>query len=158
MNARCRSKQGGCSCIVTVQPIGVAALPLLLPGSDVRVPFGVDERIRINVRDERAQSGRRGILNKQSAQRTSPALRDHELSRHGAAHRGHRSRAGSAGVRHQNRGARGATAPTVRNLDGKEGVYLWKLPGTPKKTESIHHYYSVRYPSDRALSPAETGG
>ena len=24
----------------------------------------------------------------------------------------------------------GATAPTVRNLDGKEGVYLWKPPGT----------------------------
>jgi hypothetical protein len=52
----------------------------------------------------------------------------------------------------------GATAPTVRDLDGKEGVYLWKLPGTPKKTESIRHYYSVRYPSDRMLSPAEAGG
>ena len=52
----------------------------------------------------------------------------------------------------------GATEPTVRNLDGKEGVYLWKLPGTPKKTESIRHYYSVRYPSDRMLSPAEAGG
>jgi hypothetical protein len=37
-------------------------------------------------------------------------------------------------------------------------VYLWKLPGTPKKTESIRHYYSVRYPSDRMLSPAEAGG
>jgi hypothetical protein len=37
-------------------------------------------------------------------------------------------------------------------------VLLWKLPGTPKKTESIHHYYSVRYPSDRALSPDESGG
>jgi hypothetical protein len=52
----------------------------------------------------------------------------------------------------------GATAPTVRNLDGKEGVYQWKPPGTPKKTESIRHYYSVLYPSDRMLYPAEAGG
>lgn len=27
-----------------------------------------------------------------------------------------------------------------------------------EKTESIRHYYSVRYPSDRVLAPTETGG
>lgn len=138
--------------------IGMAALPLLLPGSDVRVPFGVDERIRINVRDERAQSGRRGMLNKQ-------ALNEHRrryeiTSYHGTAlpieviDRIPVPQESDIKVEV----LEGATAPTVRNLDGKEGVYLWKLPGTPKKTESIRHYYSVRYPSDRVLSPAEAGG
>jgi uncharacterized protein (TIGR02231 family) len=132
--------------------IGMAALPLLLPGSDVRVPFGEDERIRINVRDERAESGRRGMLNKQNL---SEHRRRYEItSYHGTA----------VPIEVVDRVPvpmesdikvevlEGATAPTVRNLDGKEGVYLWKLPGTPKKTESIRHYYSVRYPSDRMLS------
>jgi uncharacterized protein (TIGR02231 family) len=138
--------------------IGMAALPLLLPGSDVRVPFGVDERIRINVRDERAQSGRRGMLNKQTL---SEHRRRYEItSYHGTAlpieviDRVPVPQESDIKVEV----LEGATAPTVRNLDGKEGVYLWKLPGTPKKTESIRHYYSVRYPSDRMLSPAEAGG
>jgi uncharacterized protein (TIGR02231 family) len=138
--------------------IGMAALPLLLPGSDVRVPFGVDERIRINVRDERAQSGRRGMLNKQTL---SEHRRRYEItSYHGTAlpieivDRVPVPRESDIKVEV----LEGATAPTVRNLDGKEGVYLWKLPGTPKKTESIRHYYSVRYPSERTLSPAEAGG
>ena len=138
--------------------IGMAALPSLLPGSDVRVPFGVDERIRINVRDERAQSGRRGMLNRQTL---SEHRRRYEItSYHGTAlpievvDRVPVSQESDIKVEV----LEGATAPTVRNLDGKEGVYLWKLPGTPKKTESIRHYYSVRYPSDRMLSPAEAGG
>lgn len=138
--------------------IGTAALPMLLPGSDVRVPFGVDERIRINVRDERAQSGRRGMMNKQIL---SEHRRRYEITSYHAT---------ALPIEVVDRVPvpqesdikvevlEGATAPTVRDLDGKEGVYLWKLPGTPKKTESIRHYYSVRYPSDRALSPAEAGG
>jgi uncharacterized protein (TIGR02231 family) len=138
--------------------IGMAALPLLLPGSDVRVPFGVDERIRINVRDERAQSGRRGMLNRQTL---SEHRRRYEItSYHGTAlpievvDRVPVPQESDIKVEV----LEGATAPTVRNLDGKEGVYLWKLPGTPKKTESIRHYYSVRYPSDRMLSPTGAGG
>jgi uncharacterized protein (TIGR02231 family) len=138
--------------------IGMAALPLLLPGSDVRVPFGVDERIRINVRDERAQSGQRGLLNRQIL---SEHRRRYEITSYHAT---------ALPIEVVDRVPvpqesdikvdvlEGATAPTVRNLDGKEGVYLWKLPGTPRKTESIRHFYSVRYPSDRVLSPAEAGG
>lgn len=33
---------------------------------------------------------------------------------------------------------------------------LWKLAGTPRKTESIHHYYSVRYPRDFELDKSES--
>ncbi len=138
--------------------IGMASLPLLLPGSDVRVPFGVDERIRINVRDERAESGRRGVLNKQIL---SEHRRRYEItSYHGTAlpievvDRVPVPKESDIKVEVLD----GATAPTLRDLDGKEGVYLWKLPGTPRKTESIRHYYSVRYPSDRMLSPQEAGG
>ncbi|HUL82374.1 MAG TPA: mucoidy inhibitor MuiA family protein, partial [Gammaproteobacteria bacterium] len=46
--------------------VGDAALPLLLPGAEVRVPFGIDERIRIVVREERAESGARGVAGRQA--------------------------------------------------------------------------------------------
>ena len=46
--------------------VGAAALPLLLPGAEARVPFGVDERIRIAVRDERTESGTRGLADRQA--------------------------------------------------------------------------------------------
>jgi uncharacterized protein (TIGR02231 family) len=127
--------------------IGMAALPLLLPGSDVRVPFGVDERIRINVRDERAQSGQRGLLNRQIL---SEHRRRYEITSYHAT---------ALPIEVVDRVPvpqesdikvdvlEGATAPTVRTL-----------AGTPRKTESIRHFYSVRYPSDRVLSPAEAGG
>jgi hypothetical protein len=52
---------------------------------------------------------------------------------------------------------KGATPPDVQDLDGKAGVYLWKLAGTPRKTETIRHYYSVRYPADKQLAPTEQG-
>lgn len=135
--------------------VGDAALPMLLPGADVRVPFGIDERIRIMVRDERTESGTRGVAGRQ-------ALNEHRrryevTSYHAAAvpieviDRVPVPKDSDIDVEVLD----GATPPTVRDLDGKEGVYLWRLDGTPGKTETIRHYYSVRYPSDRSLVATE---
>ncbi len=52
----------------------------------------------------------------------------------------------------------GATPPTTKDFDGKAGVYLWRLAGTPKKTETIRHLYSVRYPGDKTLALSDSGG
>ena len=52
---------------------------------------------------------------------------------------------------------KGATSPDVQDLDGKAGVYLWRLAGTPRKTETIRHYNSVRYPADQQLATTERG-
>jgi uncharacterized protein (TIGR02231 family) len=131
--------------------VGAANLPLLLPGSDVRVPFGVDERIRIVVRDEKAESGRRGVLGRQLL---SEHRRRYEItSYHAAAFPIEvidrvpvpKESAIKVDV------LEGATPPTTKDLDGKAGVYLWRFPGTPKKTETVRHLYAVRYPSDKQL-------
>jgi uncharacterized protein (TIGR02231 family) len=135
--------------------IGAAALPLLLPGSDVRMPFGVDERIRIVVRDERTESGTRGVANRQAL---DEQRRRYEITSYHAAalpieivDRVPVPTESGIDVKVLD----GATPPTQRDLDGKEGVYLWRLDGTPRKTETIRHYYSVRYPSDRMLAATE---
>jgi uncharacterized protein (TIGR02231 family) len=137
--------------------IGAAALPLLLPGSDVRVPFGVDERIRIVVRNERAESGARGLANRQAL---DEQRRRYEITSYHAAavpieviDRVPVPMDSGIEVKVLD----GATPPTQRDLDGKEGVYLWRFDGTPRQTETIRHYYSVRYPSDRMLAATEGG-
>jgi uncharacterized protein (TIGR02231 family) len=135
--------------------VGAAALPLLLPGAEVRVPFGVDERIRIVVRNERTESGERGVASRQVL---DEQRRRYEITSYHAA---------ALPIEIVDRvpvpmdsGIEvevldGATPPTQRDLDGKEGVYLWRFAGTPMKTETIRHYYSVRYPSDRLLASTE---
>jgi len=46
---------------------------------------------------------------------------------------------------------KGATDATVREVDGKPGVLLWRLEAQPQKTVSVRHYYSVQYPAGRQL-------
>jgi uncharacterized protein (TIGR02231 family) len=137
--------------------VGAANLPLLLPGSDVRVPFGVDERIRIVVRDEQAESGRRGVLGRQVQ---SEHRRRYEITSYHATalpieviDRVPVTK--DSGIKVEV--LEGATPPTTKDFDGKAGVFLWRLPGTPKKTETIRHLYSVRYPGDKTISLSDSG-
>ena len=137
--------------------VGAASLPLLLPGSDVRVPFGVDERVRIVVRDEQAESGRRGVLGRQVQ---SEHRRRYEITSYHATalpieviDRVPVTK--DSGIKVEV--LEGATPPTTKDFDGKAGVFLWRLPGTPKKTETIRHLYSVRYPGDKVLSLSDSG-
>jgi uncharacterized protein (TIGR02231 family) len=136
--------------------VGAASLPLLLPGADVRLPFGVDERIRIVVREEKAESGQRGLLNRQ---RLEEHRRRYEItSYHAAAFPieviDRVPVPKDSGIKVEV--LDGATAPTTRDFEGKAGVYCWRLAGTPKKTETIRHLYAVRYPADRMLARSES--
>jgi uncharacterized protein (TIGR02231 family) len=137
--------------------VGTANLPLLLPGSDVRIPFGVDERIRIVVRDEKAESGRRGVLGRQAL---SEHRRRYEITSYHATALpieviDRIPVPKDSGIKVEV--LEGATPPTTKDFDGKAGVFLWRLPGTPKKTETIRHLYSVRYPGDKVLSLSDSG-
>ena len=135
--------------------VGAAALPLLLPGSDVRVPFGVDERVRIVVRDEHTESGARGLANRLVL---DEQRRRYEITSYHAVALpieiiDRLPVAVESGIEVEV--LDGATPPTQRDLDGKTGVYLWRFDGMPMQTETIRHYYSVRYPSDQRLAATE---
>ncbi len=136
--------------------IGFAKVPIILPGADVRMPFGIDERIRIVVRDEREQSGKRGVITKQQLEERK--RRFEVTSYHANAlpieliDRVPVAKQNDIRVEVLD----GATPPTTKNLDGQEGVYLWRLPGTPRQTETIRHYYSVRFPRGHELVPSES--
>ena len=135
--------------------VGEADTPAFLPGADVRMPFGVDERIRATIRDEATQSGQKGLLSRQSVKETRrriditnyhpTAIAVEVLDRIPV------SKNEDIHVEI----LKGATDPTIKDLEGKAGVWLWKLEPAPQQTVTIHQAYAVQYPAGRLLQ--ETG-
>jgi uncharacterized protein (TIGR02231 family) len=135
--------------------VGLGSLPLVLPGAAVRIPFGQDDRIRIVVHDEREDSGNTAITKERVEQHKrrfeitsfhANALPIEVIDRIPVASEGD--------IKVEV--LKGATPPTSRDFDGHPGVYLWRLTGEPRKTETVRHYYSVRFPRNRQLQQTES--
>ena len=131
--------------------VGEADAKVFLPGADVRMPFGADQRVRVAVHDEAAQSAQRGLISKQTIKETR---RRYDITNYHASpivveviDRIPVSRHADVKVEI----LKGATEPTTKDLDGKAGVMLWKFESAPQKTVAIRQYYSVQYPKDRRL-------
>jgi uncharacterized protein (TIGR02231 family) len=135
--------------------VGMGALPMVLPGSDVRIPFGQDQRIRIVVHDESEESGNVGVINRD--QLNQRKRRFEITSFHSVAlpieviDRVPVARDGDIKVEP----LKGATPPTSVDVNGHAGVYLWRLAGEPRKTDIIRHYYAVKFPRNKALASTE---
>jgi len=135
--------------------VGEAETQAFLPGAEVRMPFGADERIRVAVRNEQAQSGQRGVISKQTVKETRQRF---EVTSY---HPGpipveiiDRIPVSKNADIHVEV-LKGATEATVKDFEGKPGLLLWKLDAPPQKAVSIRHYYSVQYPSGRELEQSE---
>ena len=135
--------------------VGEAETNVFLPGAEVRMPFGADERIRVAVHDEQAQSAQRGVISRQVLKETR---RRYDITNYHPA---------AVAVEVIDRVPvskhvdvhveilKGATEPTGKDVDGKAGVLMWKFNAEPQKPVSIRHYYSVQYPKDRRLEETE---
>jgi uncharacterized protein (TIGR02231 family) len=135
--------------------VGAADIQAFLPGAEVRMPFGGDERIRVAVRDEQAQSGQRGLISKQAIKETRQ--RFDITSYHPTPitveviDRIPVSKNADIHVEI----LKGATDATAKDFEGKPGVLLWRIDAQPQKTASIRHYYSIQYPTGRQLEQSE---
>jgi uncharacterized protein (TIGR02231 family) len=135
--------------------VGTANTAGLLPGADVRLPFGADDRIRIESHDEPAQSGERGIL---GGQMVEEHRRNFDVtSFHGGpmvlelVDRIPVSRNSVIKVE----SLKDATPTTTRDLDGKAGVLLWKLNLLPHEQTTVKQHYSVGYPKGQRVEQTE---
>lgn len=135
--------------------VGLANIEALLPGADVRLPFGGDERIQVQVRDEAKQSGEKGVVSKA---RIEEHRQRFDITNY------HANPITIEVVDRvpvsENKDVRvevlkGATPATQKELDGRAGVMLWKVETQPRETATVRHYYAVRYPADRELSRRE---
>jgi uncharacterized protein DUF4139 len=48
-----------------------------------------------------------------------------------------------------------ATPATTRDLDGKNGILLWKLKLTPRERATVKQHYSVGYPKGQRIEQTE---
>jgi len=135
--------------------VGEAETDAFLPGADVRMPFGVDERIRVTVHDEATQSGQKGLLSRQTVKEMRQRLditNYHPMvipvevldripvSKNADVH---------VDI------LKGATDPSVKDLDGKPGVWLWKLAPGPQQTVTIHEAYAIQFPAEKQMQETE---
>ena len=135
--------------------VGEADTKSFLPGAEVRMPFGADQRVRVAVHDEAAQSAQRGVISKQTIRETR---RRYDITNYHPApiavevvDRVPVSKHSDVKVEI----LKGATEPTTKDLDGKAGVMLWKFVAAPQKAVSIRQYYSIQYPRDRTLATSD---
>jgi uncharacterized protein (TIGR02231 family) len=138
--------------------VGKASTPTFQPGAPVRLGFGIDDRIRVEVLRDREASGERGVIGRKNVEQhrerfqvTSfhPAVIPLEI-----VDRWPVARDSSIDVKVD----RDATPPTARDLDGRTGVIAWRLQLEPRKAVTVKHYYTVEYPKDREVEYASGGG
>jgi uncharacterized protein (TIGR02231 family) len=138
--------------------VGDAATPAFLPGADVRMPFGADERVRVTIRDEATQSGQKGLLNRQNVKETRQRIDITNYHPTAIAVEVLDRVPVSKNEDVHVETLKGATEPTVKDFEGKAGVWLWKLEPSPQQTATIHQAYSVQYPAGRQLQETSDSG
>ncbi len=120
--------------------------------------FGVDERLRVTIRDEATQSGPKGLLNRQTVKETRqridianyhPAVIAVEVL-------GRIPISRNEGIHVET--LKGATDPSVKDFEDKAGVWLWKLEPPPQQTVTIHQAYAVQFPAGRQLQETTDSG
>ncbi|MEX1033637.1 MAG: mucoidy inhibitor MuiA family protein [Cellvibrionaceae bacterium] len=131
--------------------VGSRFLDSLLPGAEVRFPFGIDDRIKVEVRQEQEESGEGGLLRRKEEQQHR--VRYEVTSYHESpttveiVGRIPVARDKSISVEIPS----GATPASTTDLDGKSGVLLWSAEISPGKTNSIQHYYDLSFPRDKRI-------
>ena len=138
--------------------IGKASGESLMPGAQVRLPFGIDERIRVDVRQEPEHSGKTGVFARQNIR--DERLRFEVTNYHSFPIKvellDRRPVPLSKDVHVEV--DRGGTTPTQSDYEQKPGLMLWAFDAEPRKMATVLHSFSVRYPNDKALAGFEVDG
>jgi uncharacterized protein (TIGR02231 family) len=131
--------------------VGDTAVQTLLPGKDVRLPLGTDDRIRLVSRDEPGKSGERGVIGKKQVQELR---RRFEVTSFHAepvsveiVDRMPVPRDGDIKVTIP----KTATKATQNDVDGKSGLLLWRFNAAPRVPVVILHQLQTEWPADREL-------
>lgn len=138
--------------------VGEADTPAFLPGAQVRMPFGVDERLHVSIRDEATQSGEKGLLGRQTSKETRQRI---DITNHHpvvmaveVVDRIPVSKNEDVHIQI----LKGATDPSIKDLDGNAGVWLWKLALQPQQTVTVHQAYAIEFPTGRQLQETSERG
>lgn len=131
--------------------VGTGAIPMLRPGEDVKLSFGVDDKVRVDYRLETGQRSSEGLINKHLRLERRYLI---EVANHHA-------RAMEIAVLDQLPVARdeaievallrGSTQPSESDVETRKGVLAWRHGYEPGETRTIRFGYAVTYPDGQAV-------
>ena len=131
--------------------VGTSAIPMLRPGEEVTLSFGVDDKVRVDYRLETGQRSSEGLITKHLRLERRYLI---EVTNHHA-------RAMEIAVLDQlpvPRDAaievallRGSTKTSERDVDKRKGVLAWRHSYQPGETRTIKFGYAVTYPDGQAV-------
>ena len=131
--------------------VGTSAIPMLRPGEDVRLSFGVDDKVRVDYRLETGERSSEGIINKHLRLERRYLI---EVTNHHA-------RAMEIAVLDQLpvprdeaievELLRGSTKVSERDVEKRKGVLEWRHTYEPGETRTIKFGYAVTYPDGQAV-------
>jgi uncharacterized protein (TIGR02231 family) len=131
--------------------IGRRPVPSFQPQEEISLPFGQDERVRVEVFPEQEESRDGGTFRRTAVD--DRRVRYQVTSFHASAidlevlARIAVPQNEDIEVEIDAR----ATPFDQQDIDGNRGVLLWQLQAQPAEPVEIRHYYSIRYPEDERL-------
>lgn len=131
--------------------IGTRWISGFLPNEETRMSFGLDSRIKIRVEVDEEESDAGGTFRRTAVKNTRTRVVVTSF------HSGPKeidvlalipvAQSEDIDVKFDD----DATPPTERDVDGNTGEVRWRLMLKPTQTETINHFYSVRYPRGETL-------
>lgn len=131
--------------------IGSNYISPFLPGEEIDLEFGIDERIRIEQQFDAEESKEGGLFSRTNIEESRvryqvtsfhPKPIDMEVIARIPV-----SRNSAIEVKM----ADDATPPDEKDLDGKSGVMMWRFEIAPQKMKVLNNYYKITYPKDADL-------
>jgi uncharacterized protein (TIGR02231 family) len=131
--------------------VGTSAIPMLRPGEDVKLSFGVDDKVRIDYRLETGQRSSQGIINKHQRLERRYLI---EVTNHHA-------RAMEITVLDQLpvprdedievELLRGSTKASAHDVEKRKAVLAWRHTYEPGERRTIRFGYAVTYPDGQSV-------
>lgn len=131
--------------------IGRRGVADFLPGEDIRLAFGRDDRIRVNSKAVQEDSRDGGVLRRNAVDehRVRYELENFHATAVMVEVLGRIPVAQNTAIDVE--WLAGATPVDEENVDGNAGVVLWRVTARPGQVASINHFYRVSYPRDNQL-------
>ena len=131
--------------------MGTGAMPLLSPGEDHSLGFGVDDRIRIKRTEVRSETSESGIISTDIVQENSWVTEVENLHVRAMPVKIYDRMPFATHEDITVEMLRGSTLPTKRDVDHKRGVMAWHFDLAQGAKQTINFGYRVTSPKDRPV-------
>lgn len=131
--------------------VGAGRWPDLKPDTDLKLPFGVSDRVRVETIILPAEDGDSGLFNKRMNRNDKKLFRITNNHNEALTIEVFDRLPNSMNEYLKIEWLRGSTEPTESDIDGQPGVLMWRKTVPAGEVWEINHWYKYSYPEDKRL-------